>query len=66
MSKGKKVEQNMSENEKLLRARKLMEKQLDSFDESYKRILNPHVYKVSLTTGLKKMKMDFINKSISD
>lgn len=66
MSKGKKVEQNISENEKLLRARKLMEKQLDSFDESYKRILNPHVYKVSLTTGLKKMKMDFINKSISD
>ncbi|MBR4999243.1 MAG: hypothetical protein IKY10_05115, partial [Clostridia bacterium] len=32
--------------------------------ESYKRILNPHIYKVSITENLKDLKLDFINKNI--
>ena len=41
-----------------------MQKQLASFDESYKRILNPHIYKVSITEKLKELKVDFINKNL--
>lgn len=33
---------------------------LASFDESYKRILNPHLYKVSLSKNLKELKFDMI------
>ncbi|MDY6968069.1 MAG: nicotinate phosphoribosyltransferase [Spirochaetota bacterium] len=33
---------------------------LSSLDETYKRIINPHVYKVSLTEKLKDMKFDMI------
>ena len=41
-----------------------MTKQLSMLDESYKRILNPHIYKVSLTEGLKNLKAEFIKKNI--
>lgn len=41
-----------------------MQSQLESFDESYKRILNPHIYKVSLTEKLMELKKDFIEKNI--
>ena len=37
---------------------------LETFDESYKRILNPHIYKVSLTEKLKDLKREFIEKNI--
>jgi len=33
---------------------------LHSFDESYRRLLNPHVYKVSLSKGLKELKFNLI------
>ncbi len=33
---------------------------LRSFDESYKRLLNPHVYKVSLSRSLKELKFNLI------
>jgi nicotinate phosphoribosyltransferase len=33
---------------------------LDAFDNSYKRILNPHIYKVSMTARLRKLKLDLI------
>ena len=41
-----------------------MEKQLECFDESYKRILNPHIYKVSLSENLKQLKKMFIEANI--
>ena len=41
-----------------------MQAQLETFDESYKRILNPHIYKVSLTEKLKDLKREFIEKNI--
>ena len=41
-----------------------MQEQLAGFDESYKRILNPHIYKVSITEELKNLKIDFIRKNI--
>ncbi len=37
-------------------------KQLDSFDRTYKRIINPHIYKVSLSTALKNLKLRMIDE----
>ncbi len=35
---------------------------LEVFDGTYLRLLNPHVYKVSISSKLKEMKLSFINK----
>jgi nicotinate phosphoribosyltransferase len=37
---------------------------LDDFDATYKRLLNPHIYKVSITERLRKIKLDFIEKHL--
>jgi nicotinate phosphoribosyltransferase len=34
---------------------------LEIFDQSYKRLLNPHIYKVSVTGGLRDLKLELIN-----
>ena len=36
--------------------------ELDSFDSTYKRLLNPHIYKVSVTEKLRKLKLELIQK----
>jgi nicotinate phosphoribosyltransferase len=43
-----------------------VEAELDSFDSSYKRLLNPHVYKVSFTDRLRKLKLDLIENYLGD
>jgi len=40
--------------------RNLVKKELDGLDSSYKRILNPHIYKVSVTEKLRALKLDLI------
>ncbi|MCL2186467.1 MAG: nicotinate phosphoribosyltransferase [Treponema sp.] len=37
---------------------------LDSFDSTYKRFLNPHIYKVSITDKLRSLKLDLIQKHL--
>lgn len=64
LAKGKRTAPKFSEKEQLIKARETMTKQLASLDESYKRILNPHIYKVSITEKLKDLKLDFIKKNI--
>jgi nicotinate phosphoribosyltransferase len=39
---------------------------LDSFDQSYKRMLNPHIYKVSVTEKLRTLKLDLIKNYLGD
>jgi nicotinate phosphoribosyltransferase len=39
---------------------------LESFDSSYKRLLNPHVYKVSVTTRLRELKLALIKNYLGD
>ncbi|GHT58068.1 nicotinate phosphoribosyltransferase [Spirochaetia bacterium] len=39
---------------------------LDSLDNSYKRLLNPHVYKVSVTTRLRDLKLELIKTYLGD
>ncbi len=64
VEKGNRITPKIKTGEILRKAHSTMQKQLESFDSSYKRILNPHIYKVSLTEKLKELKMDFINKCI--
>jgi len=39
---------------------------LRSFDQSYKRILNPHIYKVSITERLRTLKLDLIKTYLTE
>jgi nicotinate phosphoribosyltransferase len=43
-----------------------VEADLDSFDSSYKRLLNPHVYKVSFTDRLRNLKLELIKNYLGD
>ncbi|MDR2467508.1 MAG: nicotinate phosphoribosyltransferase [Spirochaetaceae bacterium] len=38
---------------------------LTTFDASYKRLLNPHIYKVSITERLRELKLDLIKRYLS-
>ncbi|NLK46245.1 MAG: nicotinate phosphoribosyltransferase [Treponema sp.] len=58
--KGGKRLQRSSPKEELKKARAVASSQLEYFDASYKRILNPHIYKVSITDELKSLKMSLI------
>jgi nicotinate phosphoribosyltransferase len=46
--------------------RRYTKQDLETFDDSYKRLLNPHVYKVSITEGLRKLKLDLIQNFLGD
>ena len=61
---GKRITKRLPDNEQLKISRTTMQSQLETFDESYKRILNPHIYKVSLTEKLMELKKDFIEKNL--
>jgi len=41
-------------------------KDLESFDQSYKRLLNPHVYKVSVTEELRNLKLELIKSCLGE
>ena len=61
---GTRTDSTLPAAEQLRLARETMVKQLETLDDSYKRILNPHIYKVSLTEAAKDLKMEFINARI--
>lgn len=61
---GNRLQPRLPEAEQLKISRKTMQEQLATFDESYKRILNPHIYKVSITEELKDLKLQFISERI--
>jgi nicotinate phosphoribosyltransferase len=62
------LEQKMSEGEIVARRPGLKEirentiDQLGTFDRSYKRIINPHIYKISLSTALKNLKLRMMDE----
>jgi nicotinate phosphoribosyltransferase len=47
---------------KALQARAIRE--LDALDDTYKRLINPHVYRVSLSTGLRDLKARLISETL--
>lgn len=64
LENGRRTQVREKDSIQIRKSRNIMEKQLDSFDESYKRILNPHIYKVSLSENLKDLKKMFIEANI--
>ncbi len=64
IEKGERLTPRVPDSDQLKMSRKNMKAQLETFDESYKRILNPHIYKVSLTDKLMKLKKEFIEANI--
>ncbi len=61
---GKRTEERLPESEQLKLSRRKMREEIETLDASYKRILNPHIYKVSMTEKLKDLKLDFIKSNI--
>ncbi|GBU27474.1 hypothetical protein R84B8_01006 [Treponema sp. R8-4-B8] len=39
---------------------------IESFDSTYKRLLNPHIYKVSITDKLRSLKLELIQKLLGN
>lgn len=64
LENGRRTQPREKDSVQIRKSRKVMETQLDTFDESYKRILNPHIYKVSLSENLKDLKKMFIEANI--
>ncbi|MCF0241674.1 MAG: nicotinate phosphoribosyltransferase, partial [Treponema sp.] len=64
ISNGERISERIPEAEQLKTSRKNMQSQLETFDASYKRILNPHIYKVSLSEKLKDLKLKFIAENV--
>jgi nicotinate phosphoribosyltransferase len=56
----------VQENPKLEEIRSRVRGDLALFDQSYKRLLNPHVYKVSITEKLRSLKLELINSYLGD
>jgi nicotinate phosphoribosyltransferase len=54
----------VGERPSLLEAQSLAADSLDRLDDTYKRLLNPHVYKVSLSTGLHELKSRLIQETL--
>jgi len=50
----------------LQEVREKVRAELDSLDMSYKRLLNPHIYKVSITERLRALKLDLIKNYLGD
>jgi nicotinate phosphoribosyltransferase len=50
----------------LLEIRKKVSQGLDSLDQSYKRLLNPYIYKVSVTWRLRALKLELIESFLGD
>ena len=54
------------ENPDLKSIQNYVKLQLSSIDQSYKRLLNPHIYKVSITTKLRALKLELIKNFLGE
>jgi nicotinate phosphoribosyltransferase len=50
----------------LSRIREGLRARLERFDPTYLRLLNPHIYKVSISSALRDLKLSFIGRQLSD
>jgi nicotinate phosphoribosyltransferase len=50
----------------LLDIQKRCKAELDTFDSTYKRLLNPHIYKVSISNKLREVKLELIKSRLGD
>jgi len=54
----------IEESKPLAEIKAYAEANLDNFDATYKRLLNPHIYKVSITEKLRSLKLGLIEKHL--
>lgn len=64
LENGKRTEPHISSAEQLKASRSRMMQEIETLDPSFKRILNPHIYKVSVTEKLKELKLSFIKANL--
>ena len=64
LEKGQRIEPRLSDSQQLADSRRKMMAEIETLDASFKRILNPHIYKVSMTEKLKDLKLSFIKANI--
>lgn len=64
LEKGQRIEPRLSDSQQLADSRRRMMVEIETLDASFKRILNPHIYKVSMTEKLKDLKLSFIKANI--
>jgi nicotinate phosphoribosyltransferase len=62
MEGGKQIVQSPT----LIEIQAFCKKELETFDGSYKRLLNPHIYKVAITSKLRALKLNLIKNYLSD
>jgi nicotinate phosphoribosyltransferase len=55
-----------AEKQTLLSIRDRVQRGLEFLDQSYKRLLNPHIYKVSITTRLRTLKLELIKSYLGE
>lgn len=65
LEKGQRIEPRLSDSQQLADSRRRMMAEIETLDASFKRILNPHIYKVSMTEKLKDLKLSFIKANIN-
>jgi nicotinate phosphoribosyltransferase len=56
----------VSENPPLLDIQKHCDSELGTIDARYKRLLNPHIYKVSITQKLRELKLNLIKSYLGE
>jgi len=56
--------QRLTKKQPLSDIQKRAAKELTSLDSTYKRLINPHIYKVSISERLKKLKKDLVKKAL--
>lgn len=61
---GKRIGEKENDAVILRKSRERMMREIETLDASFKRILNPHIYKVSMTEKLKELKLSFIKANI--
>lgn len=64
LKNGQRTKERLDDSVQLKKSREVMMKEIETLDPSYKRILNPHIYKVSITEKLKELKLSFIKANI--
>ncbi len=66
LENGKLTRALLEEKEQLLISRNRVKEHLQCLDATFQRILNPHIYKVSMTKDLKDLKLKLIEESFND
>ncbi len=66
LEKGKRTRERIEEKKQLLISRNRVKNHLQCLDSTFQRILNPHIYKVSMTENLKDLKLQIIQENLNN